>query len=101
MVVAPSSSRRRMVRWVLWSTGVFCALIATVLVLWIWLPRWAPEWVIERSPFVTPVIRAVLVDTEARTDENFSFRHENGFRRRMRDWGPGVIPSLVRGLESP
>lgn len=75
--------------------------MAPALVLWIWVPRWAPEWVIERSPFVTPIIRAVLVEAEARTDEKFDFRHENRFRQRMRDWGPGVIPSLVRGLVSP
>jgi hypothetical protein len=54
-------ARRTMV-W-LWLTAVGCGFVLLMgcVVAWVYLPKWAPEWVLDHSPFIDPVMRAMMV----------------------------------------
>jgi HEAT repeat protein len=56
--VAPTPSRR-LPFWVMIIALVFCALAGVFVLLWFKLPTWAPAWVVEHSPWVDPIVRAV------------------------------------------
>lgn len=85
--------------WILWSSGGVSVLGITFLVLWIWLPRWAPEWVIKHSPWVDPVLRAMAVSLSDRSrpmDGNLI----GEFKQRITAWGAPARPEVISGLES-
>jgi hypothetical protein len=50
--------RRAIMVWGLVGSGALVLVLAAGLACWFELPRWAPDWVIEHSPFVEPVVRA-------------------------------------------
>lgn len=75
------------VRNVLIVTGVVLLLMQVALVVcWLKLPEWAPEWVIAHSPWPEPALRAV--------------RHDPGLHRDIHDrlvgYGPAIGPALLR-----
>ncbi len=53
-----SPSRRS--GWIIASALVVCVLATVAVVLWIWLPRWKPGWVIRHSPWFDPAYRAAM-----------------------------------------
>ena len=77
--------RSLLVRWLLVGGAGLSGLLALALVLWIWLPGWAPQWVAEHSPWVEPVVRADVL---------------GGYggallSTRMDDWRESGVPALV------
>ena len=56
-----SPSRRS--GWIIASALVVCVLATVAVVLWIWLPRWAPGWVMDHSPWFDPAFRAARHET--------------------------------------
>ena len=79
-------SRSLLVRWLLSSGLGLSALSITALVLWTWLPGWAPEWVARHSPWVEPVVRA-----------DVAFRYGGGLlQMRMDEWKESAVPGLPR-----
>jgi len=59
--VAPAPSRR-LPLWVIIAAPTACVLTGVFVLLWFKLPTWAPEWVVEHSPWVDPIVRAVEAD---------------------------------------
>lgn len=53
----------RRVGWVIAIAAMVSLLGVAALVLWRWLPRWAPYWVVEHSPWMEPALRAARSDT--------------------------------------
>lgn len=96
---------RRIAVW-LWLSAVGGGLLLVVvgMVLWMFLPRWAPDWVIDHCPFVEPVVRAwAHVDpAPVGTPES-----EGGFPGRIEDYsaysldrfGVAAVPILLRLLD--
>lgn len=52
------ASRTRRSGWIIASALVLVALLAGAVVSWIWLPYWAPRWVMDHSPWFDPAFRA-------------------------------------------
>ena len=77
---------RRLVRWLLACALGLCLLLATFLVLWFWLPVWAPATVIRYSPWVEPVVR-----TRAHWTGDNRWTHPDN---RFCAWGPSAYPTL-------
>lgn len=101
-ISSPPHARRRLIAWILWSAVSACVVLAIAVVLWFWLPRWAPVWVIHWSPWVDPALRATTGgggsgvpsmgwNDNPRLDE---------FRSRLDDWGATATPALIRALAS-
>ncbi|HYE08303.1 MAG TPA: HEAT repeat domain-containing protein [Planctomycetota bacterium] len=57
-----TSSRRSWLMPALASAGVVALLVVAVAVLWTFLPRWAPVWVVRHSPWYGPMVRAQAED---------------------------------------
>lgn len=96
---------RRTVVW-LWLSAVGGGLLLVVvgMVLWMFLPRWAPYWVIDYCPFVEPVVRAwARIDpAPAGTPESaFGFPGliEDRTAYRLDHFGPKVVPTLLQLLD--
>lgn len=85
-VIAPSRSRR-LPFWAMPVALSFCALAGVFVLLWFKLPTWAPEWVVEHSPWVDPIVRAVKSPNGVQLVERAS---EALIAR-----GPTVVPLLV------
>jgi len=84
--------------WILWSSGGVSVLGITFVVLWIWLPRWAPEWVVRYSPWVDPMLRAMA----GQVTRNFQLIElEEHFIARIEAWGSFAYPAYSAGMESP
>lgn len=60
-------------------------LLAAALVLWIWLPGWAPNWVAQHSPWVDPVVRADV----------YGGHGGSMLSMRMDGWRESAVPTLV------
>lgn len=88
---------RRLVPWILWSSGGLTVLIILAIMLWIWLPRWTPVWVIRHSPWLDPVLRAASVDA---TPFGWSPKTFGEFRQRIFFQGESAFPALVQGLDA-
>ena len=84
------ASRRRLVRWVIGGGVVGSVVATTFAVLWFMLPRWAPESVIGWSPWLDPMIGAVMHHND----------QEGAFMERLDAWGLAIIPALGRSLHS-
>jgi len=97
MDTAASSSThiRRLMPLILWSLGGMSLLGIVAVVLWIWLPRWAPELVIKHSPWVDPVLRAVANESSDKEVNPLV-----GMFERFESWGESATPTLVSGLDS-
>jgi len=65
--VAPAPSRR-LPLWVIIAAPTACVLTGVFVLLWFKLPTWAPEWVVEHSPWVDPIVRAVEEDEDQMAD---------------------------------
>ncbi len=100
---------RRTVVW-LWLTAVggVLAVMLAGMITWYQLPRWAPEWVIEHSPFVEPYVRAIAHSSptptgtpEARGLAGAEFDIHDCYAEmdRMKAWGTAAVPVLERCLD--
>jgi HEAT repeat protein len=54
---APVARRHRLLALIV--AGTCCALLGAFVLLWVKLPVWAPDWVVEHSPWADPIVRAV------------------------------------------
>lgn len=73
--------------------GLACSvLLAAVIIVWIWLPRWAPEWVMAHSPWTWPALRAGAVMVKHGT----SF---NTVGEVLRHWTAAELPVLIQALD--
>lgn len=84
--------------WILWSSGGLSVLGAAFVILWIWLPRWAPEWVVKYSPWVDPVLRAMAGRVTA---SHPPVDLVGDFMARVETWGSSAHSSYSAGMESP
>lgn len=75
---------------------VISALGGVFALLWFKLPTWAPAWVVEHSPWVDPIMRAV----EAEQVLPKSQRIMNQAGQRLINMGEAARPGLLRALES-
>lgn len=53
--------RRAWVVWGLATGGLMAVVMMAGVVCWFRLPAWAPYWVIDHSPFIEPVVRALVI----------------------------------------
>lgn len=66
--------------------------VASVLVCcWFLLPRWAPGFVVQHSPWIEPMVRAAANDAEA----------ESVARWRFLEWGRKADPELYACMHAP
>lgn len=70
--MAPHSRRSG---WIIASALVVCVLATIGVVLWIWLPRWAPGWVVEYSPWFGPAYRATVYESDPHQDRVRALAH--------------------------
>ncbi len=84
--VAPVSSRR-LPLWVIIAAPTACVLPGVFVLLWFKLPTWAPAWVVEHSPWVDPIVRAV--------NEEEGSAHLERASELLIARGPAVIPHLI------
>jgi hypothetical protein len=68
---------------------------ALFVAAWIWLPRFAPLFVIQYSPWIEPVLRA-----DKFACEQIPGYHRNPLWGRLDGWGSGCVPGLIRCLSS-
>ena len=54
------SATPRRVGWIIAIAAAVSFLGGSAVVLWRWLPVWAPEWVVEHSPWLGPAMSRVL-----------------------------------------
>ncbi|MBA3938759.1 MAG: HEAT repeat domain-containing protein [Planctomycetes bacterium] len=88
-----AAQRRQLIAWLVASAVVASILLAiAAVVLWYRLPQWAPQWVVQRSPWMRPLLRAEM---ELRNRRETS---ESRFPERMRELGQRAGPSLVAAL---
>lgn len=64
-------------------------LLVAVVVAWFGLPRWAPAFVVAKSPWIGPAFTAVLHGGS-----------KSEFRNRLAEWGDGVVPAMCAALGS-
>jgi HEAT repeat protein len=86
---ASTMRSRRLPFWVVIIALVVCALGGVFVLLWFKLPTWAPAWVVEYSPWVDPIVRAVEYDSEI-----------EAVARKLASRGGSVAPAMVGYLES-
>ena len=60
-------------------------LLTAALVLWTWLPGWAPYWVVQHSPWVEPVVRADV----------YGGYGGSMLLLRMDEWRDSGVPGLI------
>jgi HEAT repeat protein len=92
--VAGTTAQRRVPALILWLLVALCVPAVAALVLWIQLPR----WVLWNSPFVDPVLRAVVADGAPGGPVTFTAM-DFEFMAFAQSWDPQVAPALVRALE--
>lgn len=91
-LIAPMHSRR-LPFWAMVVALVISALGCVFALLWVKLPTWAPAWVVEHSPWVDPIVRAV--DRDMPRDLLVSRA-----KQRLISWGKAAIPGLISAFES-
>ena len=84
----------------LWAVGCACVLLLIAVILWVWLPRWAPSWVMNHSPWLDPTLRAMAIAVEREPEFSMALMDE-GYSQRVRDWGSAKLPTLLDRLEDP
>lgn len=99
MNAGSAGQRRRLPVWIVWSAGGLGLLGTVALVLWLQLPRWAPEWVIRNSPFVDPVLRAFASQPGLPRLEPHS-ELEWAFFNRAQSWNEDAVPALLRATDT-
>lgn len=72
-------------RVLVWGGVGVSGALGLALVLWFWLPGWAPQWVAEHSPWVDPVVRADVLGGYGGTM----------LSTRMEIWRESGVPALV------
>lgn len=92
------SCLRRSTPWILLTSGGVCLLGIVAVVLWIWMPSWAPEWVVKHSPWVDPVLRAMAGQV---TRHSLPINREGDFTARVETWGASAHSAYRAGMESP
>jgi hypothetical protein len=86
-MTAPSPSSRALGTWFVWFGGGCSVILTAFLVAWWKLPQWAPEFVIEHSPWLDPGVRALLeLDHFDRVDE---------YQKYTQKWGAKITTYLV------
>ena len=92
-----SESRKRIIRLVVLIGGSVSSLALLVgVVLWLWLPQWAPKWVMVHSPWPTPVLHAFgRVPDEDRMDYPLHL-----LIRRTALWKSSLLPAVRSALAS-
>ncbi len=88
-----AAQRRRVVAWLVASAAVLGILMTVAAgVSWYCLPEWAPEWVVQHSPWVGPMLRA---ERQLR----YTLQEpSSGFAVRIRALGQRAGPGLEAGL---
>ena len=83
---------RRVWTWLaLGSASGFLGSVLLGWAAWVFLPRWAPDWVIDHSPFIEPIVRAyAIVDPVHGTPET-----NRGFPVQI-DFGPLLVEMAER-----
>lgn len=64
-------------------------LMVVLVVAWFVLPRWAPAFVVDKSPWIGPAFEAAVHG-----------ELESEFRARLVEWGDGVVPAMCARLGS-
>lgn len=90
--------RRRWITWILWSVVGVCLLALVAVVLWLGLPRWAPDLVLRHSPIVEPVLRAMA--TKLTRSSRVNVANSQLFTERLKGWGLGAVPGVIAALAS-
>ena len=91
-------AQRRSIAWILWSAVGSSVLVTIATVLWLGLPRWAPDLVIKHSPFVDPVLRAM--GTKLRSGSIMYSANTEAFYDRVHDWDMAMVPGVMAALAS-
>lgn len=101
--------RRTAVWWWLSVVGALCVLLLAYAIMWYHLPKWAPEWVRDHSPFIEPFVRAIaeaqpFPTSEEPTGDGFPgelkvFALSTEEEERLLAWGAGAIPVLEGCLD--
>lgn len=71
---------------------LFCLISIASSLSWIYLPKLAPDFVLDHSPFLAPAMKATM----------YSERRENDFfyhRFVKRDWGRDIWPDIIEFME--
>ena len=97
-IFGQSASKRTL--WIIWSTASVLFTLLVGVVSWIWLPRWQPYWVIDHSPWLNPVVRAVAHELESATDPGYIYFPLSDHLERVEKWGPACWPELTKILDS-
>jgi len=95
--VAPAPSRR-LPLWVIIAAPTACVLTGVFVLLWFKLPTWAPEWVVEHSLWVDPIVRAV--DEVQRRPRGGALMVIEEALRRIESMGEAARPELLQALDS-
>ncbi len=95
--VTPTPSRR-LPFWVMFIALVISALAGVFVLLWFKLPTWAPEWVVEHSPWVDPIVRAVEAAPKHQRRGVTSVVEEALLR--IESMGEAARPDLLQALDS-
>ncbi len=77
--------------WAIAGGVVLSGLMGVAALLWWQLPRWAPEWVEEHSPWLDPLLRAAAVQAQ----------YDDVLDRRLRDWPGAPGAGLTSALDHP
>ena len=89
---------RRIGRWIVISGFCVSIVLAICVGLWVWLPYFAPDWVIRHSPWLEPVVRVRMYHAWA-----FKGGYDNMilnpdprlYDERMESWGPTLPRDLA------
>src|SRR4051812_13954494 len=79
--------------WLLWASVALAVILSTATVLWWQLPRWAPLFVIEHSPWVEPTLRA-----NKAANKSVPGYVLNVLWARLRGWDGDCVPGLIACL---
>src|SRR4051812_4605438 len=85
--------RRRLTRTAIALVAVsLIGVIALGVSAWVLVPRWCPAFVLERSPWIEPAVRAAAAQMERGSEWDASVAYE--LECRLPEWGNSAIPGL-------